>query len=66
MSDKTTITSRHTKKGGSIQVKGPGSNDFFAGIVAARKPELVKHIVYIEAFLPIDGKSLLDVTGLDS
>ena len=35
------------------------------GQVAAQAPERVAHTVYVEAFLPVDGRSLLDVSGLD-
>jgi pimeloyl-ACP methyl ester carboxylesterase len=37
-----------------------------AGIVAATHPDTIQHVIYVEAFLPSDGKSLLDITGLDS
>lgn len=35
------------------------------GQVAAQMPERVCHTVFVEAFLPIDGKSLIEVSGLD-
>lgn len=33
--------------------------------VAAKEQKRVAHSVFIEGFLPVDGKSLLDVSGLD-
>lgn len=35
------------------------------GQVAAQVPKRVAHTVYVEAFLPVDGQSLLQVSGLD-
>jgi pimeloyl-ACP methyl ester carboxylesterase len=35
------------------------------GQVAASAPDLVAHTVYVNAFLPVEGKSLLEVSGLD-
>jgi pimeloyl-ACP methyl ester carboxylesterase len=41
----------------------------YAGLVvgqaAAQAPEKVAHTVYVEAFLPVNGQSLLEVAGLD-
>jgi pimeloyl-ACP methyl ester carboxylesterase len=35
------------------------------GQVAAQAPAVVARTVYVEAFLPVDGRSLLEVSGLD-
>jgi pimeloyl-ACP methyl ester carboxylesterase len=35
------------------------------GQVAASAPDLVAHTVYVNAFLPVEGRSLLEVSGLD-
>jgi pimeloyl-ACP methyl ester carboxylesterase len=35
------------------------------GQVAASAPDLVAHTVYVNAFVPVDGKSLLATSGLD-
>lgn len=39
---------------------GHGTAGVIAGVVADREPDRIAHVVYIEAFLPHDGKSALD------
>lgn len=48
-----------------VVLVGHSYSGFVVGQVAAQAPELVHHAVFIEAFLPVDGKSLIDVSGLD-
>lgn len=48
-----------------VVLVGHSYSGFVLGQVAVRAPELVRHTVFIEAFLPVDGKSLLEVSGLD-
>ncbi|MEN4040825.1 MAG: alpha/beta hydrolase [Anaerolineaceae bacterium] len=42
----------------------------YSGIVVGQAstqiPQRVAHIVFVEAFLPVDGKSLLEISGLDA
>lgn len=45
---------------------GHSYSGLVVGQVAVQAPQLVRHTVFIEAFLPIDGKSLLEVSGLDA
>jgi pimeloyl-ACP methyl ester carboxylesterase len=44
---------------------GHSYSGLVAGQAADRAPEQIVHTAFIEAFLPQDGKSLLDVSGLD-
>jgi pimeloyl-ACP methyl ester carboxylesterase len=48
-----------------VVLVGHSYSGIVVGQVAAQVHELVTHTVFIEAFLPIDGKSLLEVSGLD-
>lgn len=48
-----------------IVLVGHSYSGILVGQVATRIPQLVTHSVFVEAFLPVDGKSLLDVSGLD-
>ncbi|MDJ0622500.1 MAG: alpha/beta hydrolase [Desulfocapsaceae bacterium] len=45
---------------------GHSYSGYLAPIVASRRQDVVHHVIYIEAFLPVNGKSLLESTGLDS
>lgn len=57
----------HLESNGLTEVVlvGHSYSGFVVGQVAARLPERVCHTVFVEAFLPIDGKSLIEVSGLD-
>jgi pimeloyl-ACP methyl ester carboxylesterase len=44
---------------------GHSYSGIVAGQAAERAQDRVIHTIYIEAFLPEDGKSMLDVSGLD-
>lgn len=57
----------HLESNGLTQVVlvGHSYSGLVVGQVAAQAPELVRHVVFVEAFLPLDGKSLLEVSGLD-
>jgi pimeloyl-ACP methyl ester carboxylesterase len=44
---------------------GHSYSGIVAAQVAARAADRVAHTVFLEAFLPQDGRSLLDVSGLD-
>lgn len=44
---------------------GHSYSGLVAGQVSDRLPERVRHTIFLEAFVPEDGRSLLDVTGLD-
>lgn len=48
-----------------IVLVGHSYSGLVVGQVAAQAPQTVAHTVYIEAFLPVDGQSLLEVAGLD-
>ena len=43
---------------------GHSYSGIVVGQVSVKAPQLVAHSVFIEAFLPIDGQSLLEVSGL--
>ena len=49
----------------NVVLVGHSYSGVVVGQVAAQAPDLVAHTVYVEAFLPVDGKSLLEVSGLD-
>jgi pimeloyl-ACP methyl ester carboxylesterase len=49
----------------NVILVGHSYSGIVAGQVAAYAPDRVDHIVFIEAFLPEQGRSLLDVSGLD-
>ena len=49
----------------NVVLVGHSYSGVVVGQVAAQAPEVVAHTVYVEAFLPIDGQSLLEVSGLD-
>lgn len=49
----------------NVVLVGHSYSGVVVGQVAAQAPEVVVHTVYVEAFLPVDGKSLLEVSGLD-
>ena len=49
----------------NVIVVGHSYSGLVAGQVADQAPERVIHTVFIDAFLPRDGKSLLDVAALD-
>lgn len=61
VNDVLSILLRHDLK--EVILVGHGTSGIIAGIVADRVPELVVHTVYIEAFLPHDGRSALDAFG---
>lgn len=44
---------------------GHSYSGFVVGTVAARSPNLVSYSIFVEAFLPTNGRSLLETTGLD-
>lgn len=44
---------------------GHSYSGLVVGQVAAQAPHVVAHTVYVEAFLPVGGQSLLKVSGLD-
>jgi pimeloyl-ACP methyl ester carboxylesterase len=44
---------------------GHSYSGIVVGQVATRHQRRVAHSVFVEGFLPVDGKSLLDVSGLD-
>jgi pimeloyl-ACP methyl ester carboxylesterase len=48
-----------------VVLVGHSYSGIVVGQVATRHPQYVAHSVFIEGFLPVDGKSLLDVSGLD-
>lgn len=48
-----------------VVLVGHSYSGLVVGQVAAQVPGVVAHTVYVEAFLPVDGQSLLDVSGLD-
>jgi pimeloyl-ACP methyl ester carboxylesterase len=48
-----------------VVLVGHSYSGIVVGQVAARHQQRVAHCVFIEGFLPVDGKSLLDVSGLD-
>ena len=49
----------------NVVLVGHSYSGVVVGQVAAQAPEVVAHTVYVEAFLPVDGQSLLEVSGLD-
>lgn len=49
----------------SVVLVGHSYSGIVVGQVSAKVPKLIAHSVFIEAFLPIDGQSLLEVSGLD-
>ncbi|MBK1707401.1 alpha/beta fold hydrolase [Halochromatium glycolicum] len=44
---------------------GHSYSGIIVGQVSTRMQQRVAHSIFIEAFLPVDGKSLLEVSGLD-
>jgi pimeloyl-ACP methyl ester carboxylesterase len=48
-----------------VVLAGHSYSGVVVGQVAAQAPGVVAHTVYVEAFLPVDGQSLLEVSGLD-
>lgn len=48
-----------------VVLVGHSYSGLVVGQVAAQAPDRVLHTIYVEAFLPVDGQSLLDVSGLD-
>lgn len=48
-----------------VVIVGHSYSGFVASLAAARIPDKVAGLVFIEAFLPENGKSLLQVAGLD-
>jgi pimeloyl-ACP methyl ester carboxylesterase len=49
----------------SVVLVGHSYSGVVVGQVAAKAPHLIARTVFFEAFLPVDGKSLLEVSGLD-
>ena len=43
-----------------VVLVGHSYSGLVAGIVASQDPERIKHVVFVKAFLPHDGRSLLD------
>ena len=50
---------------GSVVLVGHCYSGIVVGLVAAAAPQRVAHTVFVEAFLPVEGRSLLEVSGLD-
>jgi pimeloyl-ACP methyl ester carboxylesterase len=48
-----------------VVLVGHSYSGIVVGQVATRPQQHIVHSVFIEGFLPVDGKSLLDVSGLD-
>jgi pimeloyl-ACP methyl ester carboxylesterase len=48
-----------------VVLVGHSYSGVVVGQVAALVPGLVARTIYVEAFLPVDGRSLLEVSGLD-
>lgn len=48
-----------------VVLVGHSYSGFIVGQVSALLQDRVAHSVFIEAFLPVEGKSLLEVSGLD-
>jgi len=48
-----------------VVLVGHSYSGIVVGQVSARLQHRVAHCVFIEAFLPVDGKSMLEVSGLD-
>lgn len=49
----------------SVVLVGHSYSGVVVGQVATHSLAQIKHTVFVEAFLPVDGKSLLDISGLD-
>lgn len=47
-------------------VVGHSYSGIVVGQLASQSPDLVRHTIYVEAFLPVSGRSLLEVSGLDA
>jgi pimeloyl-ACP methyl ester carboxylesterase len=54
-----------SRKLNDVVLVGHSYSGIVVGQVSTRLQHRVAHSVFIEAFLPVDGKSLLDVSGLD-
>jgi len=48
-----------------VVLAGHSYSGIVVGQVATKQQQRVAHSVFVEGFLPVDGKSLLDVSGLD-
>lgn len=48
----------------AVVLVGHSYSGIVAGQVASRGKVAIRHTIFVEAFLPISGKSLLDVSGL--
>jgi len=49
----------------SLVLVGHSYSGIVVGQVTAKVPHLIARTVFVEAFLPVDGESLLEVSGLD-
>lgn len=49
----------------TVVLVGHSYSGIVVGQVSSRYPDLVSHTVFVEAFLPVQGRSLLEVSGLD-
>ena len=49
----------------NVVLVGHSYSGIVVGLVAQRLPERIKHLVFVEAFIPIAGKSLLESAELD-
>lgn len=49
----------------SVVLVGHSYSGIVAGQVASQYPDLIRRAVFVEAFLPVAGRSLLEVSGLN-
>src|SRR5690625_302000 len=49
----------------SVVLVGHSYSGFVVGQVASQHPDLIDHTIFVEAFLPVAGRSLLEASGLD-
>ncbi len=48
-----------------VVLVGHSYSGIVVGQVASQFPDLLAHTIFVEAFLPVTGQSLIDVSGLD-
>lgn len=49
----------------SVVLVGHSYSGIVVGLVTTKAPDRISHTVFVEAFLPVQGKSLLEVSGLN-
>jgi pimeloyl-ACP methyl ester carboxylesterase len=49
----------------SVVLVGHSYSGLVVGQVASQYPNLIDHTIFVEAYLPVAGRSLLEVSGLD-